>query len=325
MAKKSSTLTVKNSQALTPAEFYQLQDVPPVIEWFANIDNKNTRASYERVVREFMEFTGIKNPDEFRSVTRAHIIAFRKQCEKRELSPATIRLKLAALSALFNHLCDCNAVMINPVLGVKRPKVENPNEGKTPILSDEEVRRLLVAPASDTVKGKRDRAILSTLLFHGLRREELVGLTVNDLHSRNGLPHFRVKGKGGRIRNLPIAPTTLQAIQDYLEVAPVAHRKRALFRPVKNNRSGSLESAISPYAIYHNIVKYYAKVAGLNADNVCVHSTRATAATNALENKSDIKDVQPWLGHANISTTKLYIRTEARAEDSPSFRVNYKT
>ena len=236
MTKKASNLVPKTTQALTPAEFYQLQDVPPVIEWFANIDNKNTKKSYERAVREFMEFTGITNPDEFRAVTRSHILAFRKQCEKRELSPATIRLKLAALSALFNHLCDCNAVLINPVLGVKRPKVENPNEGKTPILSDEEVRRLLVAPTEDSIKGKRDRAILSTLLFHGLRREELVGLKISDIHSRSGLPHFRIRGKGGRIRNLPVAPQTLRLINEYLEVSPPAHKKGALFRPVKNNR-----------------------------------------------------------------------------------------
>jgi site-specific recombinase XerC len=62
--------------------------------------------------------------------------------------------------------------MHNPVKGVKRPSVES-YEGKTPALGDHEVRKLLAAPQGDSIKAKRDRSILSMLLYHGLRREEL--------------------------------------------------------------------------------------------------------------------------------------------------------
>ena len=54
-----------------------------------------------------------------------------------------------------------------------------------------------------------------------------------------------------------------------------------------------------------------------------VHGLRATAATNALEHEADIAKVQQWLGHANISTTRLYDRRHLRAEDSPTFKVRY--
>jgi site-specific recombinase XerC len=64
--------------------------------------------------------------------SRAHVLAWRKDLETRELGGATIRRKLAALSSLFEHLCDANAVTHNPVKGVKRPKVES-YEGKTPM------------------------------------------------------------------------------------------------------------------------------------------------------------------------------------------------
>src|ERR1017187_3413991 len=112
---------------LTNAEFQTLADVPPEVEWFANIENPNTRRAYQNDLRHFMRFTGIVRPEEFRSVTRAHVIAWRKELEQLALSPASIRRKLSALSALFDFLCDKNAITHNPVKGVKRPK-EGANE-----------------------------------------------------------------------------------------------------------------------------------------------------------------------------------------------------
>jgi site-specific recombinase XerD len=116
----------------------------------------------------------------FRVVTRAHLSAWRKDLERRGCEGSTIRRKLSAVSSLFEYLCERNAVVHNPVKGVKRPKANN-NEGLTPALSDEQARLLLNAPPADTLKGKRDRAILATLLYHGLRREELCRLRVRDL------------------------------------------------------------------------------------------------------------------------------------------------
>jgi hypothetical protein len=63
------------NRLLTAAEFHRLADVPPDVEWFANISNPHTRRAYENAVRDFMQFAGIGRPDEFRAVTRAHVIA----------------------------------------------------------------------------------------------------------------------------------------------------------------------------------------------------------------------------------------------------------
>lgn len=97
-----------------------------------------------------------KRPDDFRTVTRAHVIAWRETLEVGALSAATIRRKLSAFSSLFDYLCEHNAVSGNPVDGVKRP-MANSNEGSTPTLSDEQVRRLLESPPVDTLRGIRDR------------------------------------------------------------------------------------------------------------------------------------------------------------------------
>src|SRR6266478_5007585 len=170
-------------------------------------------------------------------------------------SPATIRRKLAALSSLFDHLCEANAVPHNVVDGVKRPAAEA-NEGKTPAIGDGQARALLDAPATDTLKGKRDRAILATFLYHGLRCEELCKLKVKDLQLRGGVLHLRVHGKRGKMRFLPAHAAALDRINTYLEAA--GHRQDSdgpLFRPVKNPISGNLEKPLSPGAVYTRIVK----------------------------------------------------------------------
>jgi integrase len=225
------------SRPLTAAEFHQLAAVPPEAEWFANLDNPRTRRAYRTDLRDFMDFAGIRQPDEFRLVTRAHVLAWRTVLEYRALSGATIRRKLAALSSLFGYLCDRNAVDFNPVKGAKRPKVDS-YEGKTPALGDHQARALLDAPDPATLKGKRDRALLSVLLYHGLRREELCRLTVRDIHARRGVPHLRIHGKGGKTRYLPLHPGSAERIHAYLDAAghggePVA----PLFQPVNAGRA----------------------------------------------------------------------------------------
>jgi hypothetical protein len=87
-------------RALTAPEFQGLSTVPFEAEWFANIDNPRTRRAYRVDIHEFMGFVGIARPEEFRIVTRAHVLAWRKDLEGRELSGPTIRRKLAALSGM---------------------------------------------------------------------------------------------------------------------------------------------------------------------------------------------------------------------------------
>lgn len=319
-------LLLKNPErALTAKQFQQLADVPPELEWFANLSSEKTRKAYQNDIRDFAHFVGIHNPAEFRIVTRSHVIAWRKTLEEKKFSDATIRRKLSALSSLFEYLCEHNAVTHNPVKGVKRPAANN-NEGKTPALSNDQARQLLEAPQEDTVKGQRDRAILATLLYQGLRRQELCNLRVKDYQRRSGVMMFHVHGKRKKERFVPVEPKTQRLIAEYLERA--GHGEDlggALFRPVKNNSTGDLTKSLNPRSVYRDVVMCYAQQVGITLDThgFCVHSLRATAATNALDNKADIAKVQVWLGHANVSTTRLYDKRNSRPEESPSFKVEY--
>jgi site-specific recombinase XerD len=312
-------LSVK-ARLLTAAEFQRLADVPPEVEWFKNIRNPNTKRAYENAIKDFMLFTGIKRPEEFRLVTPAHVIAWRDDLGDRILNGTTIRHRLAALSSLFQYLCDKNAVSHNPVKGVKRPRTET-EEGKTPAIADHQARKLLVAPAEKSLKGVRDRSILATLLYHALRREELCKLTVRDfMHERGGVRHLRVSGKGEKTRYVPLHGVAKDLIEDYLKKAGHgADPTGALFRPLRNSQGGGREKAITPDGVYKLVRKYSAAL----GFEIGAHALRATAATNALDHNADIAKVQEWLGHANISTTRIYDHRKTRPEDSPTFKVAY--
>ena len=135
-----------------------------------------------------------------------------------------------------------------------------------------------------------------------------------------------IKYKRAKIRFVPVNAAAQRTIEEYLALA--GHRgdlEGALFRPVKNNRTGRLDRHLDPASIYRNIVCKYGLETGISDDvsGLCVHSLRATAATNALSHEADIAKVQEWLGHANVSTTRLYDRRKSRPEDSPSSKVSY--
>jgi integrase/recombinase XerD len=311
--------------ALTATQFQTLADIPPELEWFANLTNPNTRRAYRQDIKDFQAFAGLRRPEDFRGVTRAHVVAWREDLTRQALANDTIRRKLAALSSLYAYLCEKHAVPHNPVLGVKRPRSMN-REGVTPALGDHQARALLEAPPTQTLKGQRDRAILATLLYHAIRREELCRLTVGDLQQREGVSHLRIEGKGDKVRYLPLHPMAQRLIAAYLKAAGHAGDLHAsLFRPVKNNRTGILAKPLNPASVYRAIVIHYARETGLldTVPGFCTHSLRATAATNALAHAADIAEVQKWLGHADISTTRMYDKRQSRPEDSPTFKVRY--
>jgi integrase/recombinase XerD len=194
-------------------------------------------------------------------------------------------------------------------------------EGKTPALGDHQARKLLDAPEGASLKGKGDRAMLATLLYHALRRDELCKLKVNDFnHERCGVAYLKVSGKGGKTRYVQLHPAASGLILDSLEAAGHgAEDGGAMFRPLHHCRIEGSQAAITPDAVY-KIVRTYSVALGFQ---IGAYALRATAATNALDHQADIAKVQEWLGYANIATTRIYDHRKTRPEDSPTFKVAY--
>jgi len=295
--------------------------------WLKNITSLNSRAAKQVDLLEFFEFIKISSIEDFKRIQRQNIIDWRDSLIGDKNNPnfavRSVKRKMATVSKFFEYLCDEHVVDVNIVKGVERPKLTS-SEGSTSAINEQQARDLLDAPDAKTLKGKRDRAILSTFLFHALRRSELCQLRIKDVQERDGIKQFKVHGKGDKERYIPIHPSALRRIAEYLEASGRGHaddKDAPLFKSLSNNGKNT-NNNISPSGVY-DLVKHYGAQIGIDVTNFSPHSLRATAATNTLLNGEDLRKVQQWLGHANIQTTAMYDKRDNRPEDSPTYRVRY--
>jgi integrase/recombinase XerD len=301
----------------------QLAEIPEEEIWLASQKSRQTRRAYRLDVHHFIAALGITKTEQLRAVDHRAVIAWERiQREQEGAAASTVRRRLAALSSLFKHLVRHGVALRNPVVDVQRPTI-NREEGSTAAFSKAQARKLLDAPAADTVAGLRDRAILAVGLQVGFRRAEIAALKVGDLHQNRGLDALRVTRKGGRREALAINPQAMQRIRAYLEIAGHGDQADAsLFRPLRGNGK-PLDAAgrMDPDAIDRVVRKYAAKI-GLGR-GYSAHSMRATFITTALENGAALEDVQKAAGHRDPSTTKLYDRRGYNPEKAASFFATY--
>jgi integrase/recombinase XerD len=303
-----------------------LQSVPEEEIWLASQLSPHTRRAYKQDVAHFIATMGICSSDELRHVNRAVVVAWQNIMKKRNEKPRTVRRRLSALSSLFVHLIEYRKADENPVRDIKRPRV-NRRQGTTRAFSTKEARMLLDAPDPATVRGLRDRAILSVGFQAGPRRSEIASLLVKDFHTNAGFKSMHFIRKGGEDLSLALNPQTAQRIEEYLRTAGhMADLGGPLFRPVgmenpRKPHAMELRRHLHPEAI-DRILRRYATKAGLAA-GYSAHSMRATFITTALDKGASLEDVQRDVGHADPSTTKLYDRRGYNPEKSASFFAIY--
>lgn len=133
---------------------------------------------------------------------------------------------------------------------------------------------------------------------------------------RRGVQHLQVRGKGGKLRYVPLHPASAGLIDEYLQAAGHGEDKAApVFKPMRGSRRGLQAGMPLTADGVYKILKGDAALANINLEGFGPHSLRATAATNALDHEAEFAKVQEWLGHAN--------RRRSRPEDSPTFKVSY--
>jgi len=207
-----------SKRTLTQSEFQWLSEIPWEHEWFANLKNEHTKRAYRRDIGDFIEFTGLGSINGLRMIQRSHVIAYSDELERRWLSPASTRRKLSALSSLYEYLCSLNAVALNPVTGVKR-NTTGANQGNTPSLGDDEVKRLLASPDISTPRGLRDRALICLFLHEWCRRGAVNKLKVRDIHYDQGVPHIRFHEKREKKFSVMLHPNVQSALFAYMTEA----------------------------------------------------------------------------------------------------------
>jgi len=244
--------------------------------------------------------------------------------------------KLNALISFFKHLVQLEEWSSNPARLVQSPRYARPLPR---VHSLTEIERLINAPSSETVKGKRDRAILEILYGTGMRVGELVQLQLRDLRLEEGL--ILVKGKGKKERLVPFGQYAENALIDWLNHRP----EQTSGRPAAVNRlvdgefvfvsfrgfSGA-RCGITERSIERNIFKKYGKEVGLETNP---HKFRHSFATHLLSAGADLRAIQELLGHESISQTAHYTQVsgkelleiweKAHPRSSYSLNAKYKT
>lgn len=221
----------------------------------------------------------------------------------------TLSRVIASIRVLFEFAVMQNMVESSPAAYIHNPKLPK----KLPIyLVDSELKKLLSAPDSGDVMGRRDFAILVTLGFTGMRRQELVGMDLSsiDLERRT----IRVMGKGSKERLIPMNEFVFNAINNYMDVRPVTGHADAVFL----NRQGGRLTGRSIV----NIVRKYVRKAGIGKEKISPHKLRHTFATLLHMNDVDILEIKNLLGHSSITSTQIYTHTNSNKLRSAVDRLN---
>ena len=223
--------------------------------------------------------------------------------EPKRLSVGTQANRLAAVRKFFSWLLSEQQIAYNPAATLQLPK--QPQRLPRGVLTKTEARRLIEATPTTKPRDIRDRAILETLYATGVRRAELIALTIYDADLQTAT--LRIEhGKGNTKRVVPLTQAAIAALKLYLETGrSLFAREAGQVRLFVSSRSGG---PLDDDDIVRIVCKA-ARRAGLSK-HVTPHTLRHTCATHLLKGRADIRQIQKLLGHRRLSSTEVYTRVE---------------
>ena len=178
---------------------------------------------------------------------------------------------------------------------------------ETEFLTEEEAQAILRVPDRRTLQGKRDYAILLTLLTTGLRKAEICNLKVCDMKTYRNQPVLDLIGKGQKFRRVPLKAETLLAIQDYLKAnGNGVDPGHPIFYTL--GKHGPYEERALTRKAVDCLIKSVAKRALIHK-RIHPHVMRHTFATTLLDNGNDLRTVQALMGHSHTRTTESYLHS----------------
>jgi len=261
----------------------------------------HTLAAYGGDLASFVEFARERQSPALEDVRHVDVPLLRGWLGlvARKNAPASVARKVASTRSWMRWLRRRGHIATSPADELGSPKVRR---GLPTLLSVDGACEVVEAPASESARGVRDRAMLELLYGSGLRVSELCGLDVDALDLPGA--SARVRGKGNKERVVPLGTKCIAALYDWLKARPgVVHPKTgrqdpsALFLAVRGSRIG-------PRAVRSLVHQYGALGAG-RAD-LHPHALRHTCATHLLDGGADLRVIQEILGHASLTTTQRY-------------------
>ena len=259
-----------------------------------------TITSYRSDLRDFVRYLeGHDVVPEVEVITPTILRQYLVHLTRRGLSPATRARRIHALRSFWRFLEDTEMVTTNPCRTLSIPK----GEKRVPAyLIPEECQALLDATAHQhySMLAIRDLAILTTLVFCGLRRQELLNLRLGDVRFEDATLRV-VRGKGNKSRVVPLVPQAMDTIQEWLHVRPeVDHDCLFAGRDGRGLRAHGL----------NGLFRRAAKGAGVDRPGVSLHTLRHSFATMLLHSQVDLFSLQKLLGHASIESTAVYLHVD---------------
>lgn len=284
--------------------------IQPIIKLVTDsVTSDHTKRAYSRALADFVLWHSSTGQQGFTKATvQAHVTTLRLQ----GVSASSINQRLTAIRKLATELADNGVIDHSTAQAVSRVEGVR-KEGKRlgNWLTKEQAQKLLQLPNVETIKGLRDRAILTVLLGCGLRREECATLIVAHIQQRDGRwVIVDLVGKRSKTRSVPMPSWCKMAIDQYTTAAGI--NSGLLFRSVR--RGDHLQDeGMTAQAIF-DVVKTYA--AQIGAD-VRPHDLRRTFAKLAHVGEAPIEQIQLSLGHSSIQTTERYLGVQQDFHSAP--------
>jgi len=257
-----------------------------------------TAETYGRALRQFagyLQVNGIAQP------TREDVISFKEHLAETGHKATTIQNYITAVKLFFSWT-EQAGLYPNVSQHVKGAKISR--EHKKDYLTSAQVKDLLGSVERETVKGKRDYAILTLAITAGLRTIEIQRANVEDIRKAgdNIVIYIQGKGREEKAEYVKIPPQTEKAIRDYLNARGATDPAAPLFTSTSHNNAGERMTtrAIS------GLIKGRLVAAGYNSDRLTAHSMRHTAVTLALLGGESLQEAQQFARHANLATTQIY-------------------
>ena len=267
-----------------------------------SVASPHSRRAYGKALDDFFAWYAAEPRGTF---SKALLQSYRSRLEAQRLAPSTINVRLAALRKLAVEASDNG--LLDPVLAAGISKVRGARQFGVRAgnwLTLEDARVLLLAPDARTLKGKRDRAMLALLIGCGLRRSEMVAITVEHLQKRDARwVILDLVGKGSRLRTVPVPGWVKQQLDAWTEAAAIGEGK--LLRAI--DKSGRIwGSGLTEKVIWWTVLAY---ARPLGFKNLAPHDLRRTCAKLCRASGGYLEQIQLLLGHASIQTTERYLGT----------------
>jgi site-specific recombinase XerD len=277
------------------------------LEFFAaTISNKNTRAAYYRAVCHFFAWLEQHGIDELVGIEPLHVAAYIEQLQSAMAKP-TVKQHLAAIRMLFDWLVVGQLLASNPAHAVRGPK-HVVKRGKTPVLAEDQARRLIESIDVSTLVGLRDRALIGVMTYAFARIGAVVAMRVDDYYPEGKRWWLRLHEKGGKRHEMPAHHKLEAFIDEYIAAAGIRNDGRSpLFRSALG-RTGRLGDAAMHRIDAYRMIRRRTADAGFRVKLGC-HVFRATGITAYLEAGGTLENAQAMAAHESPRTTKLYDRT----------------